>query len=618
MKLKEKDIIFFTRLFLTLLTAAAAYLFPAENKINLLLYIIPYIIIGYDILYRAARNILRGQFLDENFLMAIASIGAFLIGEYPEAIAVLFLYQIGEYFQNYAVEKSRNSIKHLINLRPDYVNVIREGKISVSFPDDVKIGETIEIKPGEKIPLDGIITEGYTSVETAYLTGESIPSDLSAGDKVYSGCVNINGLIRVLVTAEYKESTVSKILDLVENVSDKKAKSENFITKFARIYTPAVVIFAVLLAVLPPLVLKEDFIHWLHRALMFIVVSCPCALVISVPLSFFGGIGGASKCGILIKGANYMETLAKIKTVVFDKTGTLTKGSFIVTAVHPQNISEEKLLYYAACAEYHSNHPVAKSILKANKIKIDKSIILSVIEIPGKGINAIVSGKNIHIGNAALMKDIKAVFDINEKSGTVIHIAADGSYLGYIIIKDEIKSESAEAIKLLHKNGIEKITMLTGDLKEVGEEIANILGIDEVYTQLMPADKVEIMEEIILKQPKNKFTAFVGDGINDAPVLMRSDVGIAMGGFGSDAAIEAADVVLMDDNPKKIASAIKISRKTIKIVKQNIIFALSVKAFILIMSALGITGMWLAIFADVGVSIIAILNAMRCFYSTKT
>lgn len=584
---------------------------PISEKIKAVLYLLPYLIVGWDILWKAVRNIARGQIFDENFLMSLATVGAFALGDYIEAAAVMLFYQIGELFQSIAVGKSRKSIASLMDIRPDSATVLRDGKELTVSPEEVGKGETIIVKAGEKIPLDGIVLEGNTTVNTAALTGESLPIDISAGDRVVSGSVNLSGVITVKTESLYSESTVAKILDLVENSSAKKAKTENFITRFARYYTPSVVASAVLLAVLPPLISGGGWADWLNRALIFLVVSCPCALVISVPLSFFGGIGGASKQGILIKGANYTEVLAKVNTVVFDKTGTLTKGIFKVTAVHPESMSEAELLDVAAAAESYSNHPIAESIITAHGGHIDRARIGKVTEHAGMGVEAEIDGRDIFAGNGKLMELIGAKWHDCHIKGTVIHISEGKNYLGHIVISDEIKPDSKTAVAGLKALGINKTVMLTGDRKEIGEAVGKELCLDEVQAELLPDGKVSAVEKLIDKKSP---LAFVGDGINDAPVLARADIGIAMGGMGSDAAIEVADVVLMDDKPSKLPEAIKIARKTMSIVWQNIIFALTVKAFVLILGAVGIAGMWLAIFADVGVTVLAILNAMRAMH----
>lgn len=590
-------------------------LFPGINPgiVLLSIYLTAYLIVGGDVVLKAVKNILNGQIFDENFLMSIATIGAFIIGEYPEGVAVMLFYQIGELFQDYAVNKSRKSIADLMDIRPDYANIKRGNKIIRVDPDEVKVGEIIIIKPGEKIALDGKVASGNSTINTSALTGESLPREVSEGDEVLSGCINMSGVITVKVSKEFGESTVSKILDLVENASSKKSESEKFITKFAKYYTPAVVIIAAFLAVIPPLILKDAvFYDWLYRALIFLVISCPCALVISIPLGFFGGIGGASAHGVLVKGSNYLEALSKTETVVFDKTGTLTKGVFNVTEIVTEGITKEELLEMAAYAESYSNHPISVSLLKAYGKKIDSSKISDVEEIPGHGVKAAVYNKIILAGNAKLMKSKGIKYaDSDNITGTIVHIAIDGIYKGYIVISDEIKADSKKAIENLKKLGIQKTVMLTGDSRKVGEKVAEELGLDLVYAELLPGDKVEKVEKLLAEKPKNKNLSFVGDGINDAPVLARADVGIAMGGLGSDAAIEAADIVIMNDEPSKIATTIKIAKKTLNIVRQNIFFALIVKLIVLILGAGGIATMWEAIFADVGVSVLAILNAMR-------
>ena len=590
---------------------------------ELVIYAVPYVIAGFDVLKTAFINLIHGQIFDEKFLMMVATVGAFATGEYPEASLVMLFYQIGELFQSIAVGRSRKSIAKLMDIRPDSATVIREGQEIEVSPDEVEVGETIIVKPGEKIPLDGVIIEGESSVNQAALTGESAPVDKAFSDNVISGTLNLTGVIKVRTTSTFGQSTVSKILELVENASDKKAKVENFITKFARYYTPIVVIAALVLGTVPPLFMGigdvEIWKTWLTRACVFLVVSCPCALVVSVPLSFFGGIGGASKDGILIKGAGYMEVLSKIDTVVFDKTGTLTKGVFAVDDIHPNLISSAELLDIAACCESFSSHPVAQSIVRAHEDHIDKALVGEVTEIAGKGVKAVVEGKTYYCGNGQLMEMCGADWHDCHLTGTIIHIARiDGNvcdYLGHIVINDQIKEDSEEAVKSLKSVGVKRLIMLTGDKKTVAENVANKLGLTAFFAELLPADKVARMEEI-LSDGKGK-VAFVGDGINDAPVLMRADCGIAMGAMGSDAAIESADIVLMDDKPSKIGDAVKIARKTMRIVWENIIFALGVKVVILVLGALGIANMWLAVFGDVGVLIIAILNAMRCMRRLK-
>ena len=583
-----------------------------NELVNNIIYIIAYVIVGFEIVKKAIKNIIRGKLFDENFLMTIATLGAFGIGEFPEAVAVMLFYQIGESFQDYAVDKSRKSITSLINIRPDYANVERNGKLLKVNPDDVKIGEIVVIKPGEKIPLDGNIIEGRSSIDTKALTGESLPKDVVEGEDVLSGCINLNSVIKVKVTKEYGESTVSKILDLVENASSKKSKSENFITKFAQYYTPIVVIVAVFLVVLPTLIIKDAvFSDWLYRAFSFLVVSCPCALVISIPLSFFGGIGGASKMGVLIKGSNYLEAIANTEIVVFDKTGTLTEGVFEVQQVNAIGISEEELLKLTAYSENYSNHPIAASIKKAYNKEIDEKQIIKTQELSGLGIAAKIRKQDVLVGNEKLMDEKQIKFTKCNDIGTTLYVAIDKKYVGCIVIADKIKYDAIKTIKELKKNNIKKITMLTGDKKEVGEYVAKMLGIEKVYTELLPDGKVEKVEELMREKSEKGKLVFVGDGINDAPVLAVSDIGIAMGGLGSDAAIEVADVVFMTDEPSKIVDTIYLSKKTMRIVKENIIFAIMVKMLVLVLSALGISTMWEAVFADVGVSVIAIINALR-------
>lgn len=606
-------------------TLADVFLLPSGGKweiLKLAIYLVPYFVIGYDILWRSAVNISHGQVFDENFLMVVATLGALCIGFFPdteeqyrEAVFVMLFYQVGELFQSVAVGKSRKSISSLMDIRPDCAYIERDGELVPVDPETVAVGDIITVRPGEKIPLDGIVTEGTSDLNTVALTGEADPRAVAAGDAVISGCVNMSGVIKVKVTHTFGESTVSKILELVENSSENKSKSEQFITKFARIYTPAVVIAAVLLAVLPPLVIPGSFIAnfptWLIRALTFLVISCPCALVISVPLSFFGGIGGASKKGILVKGSNYLETLSKVKTAVFDKTGTLTKGTFSVTEIHPENITEEQLLHLAAHAEAFSNHPIAVSLRIAYGKPVNMDAVADVSEITGRGVKAKVDGKTVYAGNAALMQETGLTPAACPAPGTVIHVSYDGKYAGYLLISDTPKETSKAAIAALKECGVERIVMLTGDRKETTEAISKELSIDEYHAGLLPADKVDMVEKLLSENRTDGKLAFVGDGINDAPVLMRADVGIAMGALGSDAAIEAADIVLMDDDPAKIAEAMKISRLTLRIVRQNIVFALAVKAAVLLLGALGLAPMWLAVFADVGVAFLAILNAMR-------
>lgn len=611
MSKKQKKVLIRIALSTVLLIACVVIEHIIEPKwyIALPLFLIPYFVIGYDVLLKSARNIAHGQVFDENFLMAVATIGALATGEYPEAVFVMLFYQVGEFFQSWAVGKSRKSISALMDIRPDYANLIKDGETTEVDPYDVMIDDIILIKPGEKIPLDGEIIEGSTSIDTAALTGEALPKDATVGDKVVSGCVNLNGLIKVRVTSEFGESTVNKILELIEDSSSNKAASEDFITKFARYYTPIVVISAVLLAFIPP-IFVGNILMWIQRALTFLVISCPCALVISIPLSFFGGIGGASRKGILIKGSCYLENLSKAEIAVFDKTGTLTEGSFNVTAVHPVNISEEELLKYCAYAESYSTHPIAISVKSYYGKEIDLGLIENVEEIAGHGIKATIDGHEVLAGNKKLCDMFGITPEPCEKIGTILHICIDRKYAGHIIISDSIKKNSAQMIKDLKANGV-KTVMLTGDRDEVGKDVANTLGLDEAHTELLPADKVQIVEKLFNEKSKNGKLIFSGDGINDAPVLARADIGIAMGGIGSDASIEAADVVIMDDDIGKIGEAVKISKRTLKIVKENIVFALGIKISFLLLGAFGFTTMWMAVFADVGVSVIAILNSMR-------
>lgn len=593
-------------------------LLPVSGWPRLLAFLVPYGVIGWDVLWRAVRNIAHGQVFDENFLMALATVGALAIGEYPEAVFVMLFYQVGELFQSYAVDQSRKSITALMDIRPDYANMEGpDGQLEQVDPEDVAVGDTIVIKAGERIPLDGVVLEGSSTVDTAALTGESLPRQVESGDDVISGCVNLSGLLKVRVTKAFEESTVAKILDLVENSASKKAKAENFITKFARYYTPIVVLAAVALALLPPLLTSIQWVDSIQRALNFLVVSCPCALVISVPLSFFGGIGGASKDGILVKGGNYLEVLARTEIVVFDKTGTLTRGVFNVTAIHPDHCDQGQLLELAALAECWSDHPISRSLKEAYGREIDSSRVSSVEEVAGRGVKAVVDGHTICAGNDKLMEDIGVSWHPCHRVGTTVHVASDGVYLGHIVISDEVKPDAKEAVAALKAAGVRKTVMLTGDAQAVGEDVAKQLGLDEVHTQLLPADKVERVEELLKEVSPKGALAFVGDGINDAPVLSRADIGIAMGGLGSDAAIEAADIVLMDDKPSKIAHAIRIARRTLSIVRQNIVFALAVKLLVLVLSAVGLVSMWAAVFADVGVSVIAILNAMRALKAGK-
>lgn len=605
------------RILLAAVLWIVVWLLPLDGYLKLIAFLVPYLVIGYDVLWSAVRNILHGQVFDENFLMAVASIGAFCVAQYPEAVAVLLFYQVGELFQSLAVGKSRKSIAALMDIRPDFARVLRDGKEESVDPQTVEVGETIVIKPGERVPLDAVVTKGETAVDTSALTGESLPCDKHVGDNVISGSINLNGLIEAKVRTAYAESTVSRVLDLVENSAAKKARAEAFITRFAKYYTPCVVIAAVLLAVLPPLILKQSFSEWITRALTFLVVSCPCALVISVPLSFFGGIGGASKLGILIKGANDLEALSKVDTVVFDKTGTLTQGRFEVTAVHAQEMSEAELLDIAALAESYSNHPIALSIIKAHGGHLDRSRVSSIEESSGYGVTAVIDGKKVSVGNDKLMHRAGVQWKDCHLPGTTVHIAADGVYMGHIVISDTVKPDAKEAILALKNNGVRKTVMLTGDNKKNGEAVAAELGLDEAKTQLLPDEKVAAVEELLQQKPDKRTLAFVGDGINDAPVLARADVGIAMGALGSDAAIEAADIVLMDDRLTGLSKAMRISRKTMRIVHQNIVFSLLVKLAVLVLGALGLANMWFAVFADVGVMVLAILNAMRALHIQK-
>lgn len=621
MSKKQKKMLI--RIVITAVMVLILQFISVSGLLQLALYLAAYLIIGYDILRKAGKGILNRRVFDENFLMAIATVGAFALaiysgsGDYNEAIAVMLFYQIGELFQSYAVGKSRRNISALMDIRPDYANIERDGKLEKTDPDEVAVDSIIVVQPGEKVPLDGIVLEGTSSLNTSALTGESLPRDVKAGDEIISGCINMTGVLRIRTTKEFEESTVSKILELVENSSSRKSKSENFITKFARVYTPAVCYGALALAVLPPLIQllflgqEAAWSMWIYRALTFLVISCPCALVISIPLSFFAGIGGASKAGVLIKGSNYMETLSQAKYVVFDKTGTLTQGVFEVTGIHHNKMEEAKLLEYAALAECASSHPISKSLQKAYGKEIDRSRVEDIQEISGEGILAKVDKREVAAGNSKLMKRLGIAYRDCHKVGTIIHMAVDGAYAGHIVISDVIKPNAEKAVKRLKKSGVEKTVMLTGDAKAVAEQVAETLGIDEVYSELLPAGKVEKAEELLAKKGTKAKLAFVGDGINDAPVLTRADIGIAMGAMGSDAAIEAADVVLMDDDPMKISKAIRISRKCLGIVYQNIVFALVIKFACLGLGALGIANMWFAIFADVGVMVIAVLNAIR-------
>ncbi len=596
---------------------------PVEGWILFVLYMIPYLVIGYDILKKAVKGIMNRQVFDENFLMAVATVGAIALGDYKEGVAVMLFYQIGELFQSYAVGKSRRNISELMDIRPDYANVEQDGEFVQVDPDEVEIGTVILVKPGEKIPIDGIVTEGASSLNTSALTGESLPREAKVGDEVISGCINMTGLLKIRTTKEFGESTVSKILELVENSSSRKSRSENFISRFARVYTPAVCYGAVALALLPPIVrmlfmgLPADFGTWIYRALTFLVISCPCALVISIPLSFFAGIGGASKEGVLVKGSNYLETLSQTKYVVFDKTGTMTQGVFEVSGIYPAALSKEELVEYAACAESYSSHPISKSLQKAYGREIDKNRVTDVKEISGKGVTAQVDDRLVAAGNGKLMDQLGVPYTVCNEVGTLVYVAVDGKFAGCILISDLLKPHAREAIVALKKAGVTRTVMLTGDTKRVADAVAAELGIHEVCSELLPADKVSRVEELLAQKSEKEKLAFVGDGINDAPVLSRADIGIAMGALGSDAAIEAADIVLMDDDPLKIAKAIKISRKCIRIVYENIYFAIGIKVICLILGALGIANMWAAIFADVGVMVIAVLNAIRALFGKK-
>ena len=593
---------------------------PLEGYIRFICYMVPYLVIGYDVLRKAIKGILNRQVFDENFLMAVATVGAIALGDYKEGVSVMLFYQIGELFQSYAVGKSRRNISELMDIRPDYANVEKDGELEQVDPDEVEVGTVIVVQPGEKVPIDGVITEGSSTLNTSALTGESLPREAKAGDEVISGCINMTGLLKIQTTREFGESTVSKILELVENSSSRKSRSETFISKFARYYTPAVCYGALALAILPPIVrilalgLAPEWGDWIYRALTFLVISCPCALVISIPLSFFAGIGGASHEGVLVKGSNYLETMAQTKYVVFDKTGTMTQGVFEVSGVHHNTIPEEQLLEYAALAECSSSHPISKSLQKAYGKPIDRNRVTDIEEISGHGVKAKVDGVEVAVGNAKLMKQMDLSYSECHEVGTIVHVAVDGTYAGHILISDQLKPHAKQAIQDLKRAGITKTVMLTGDMKRVADQVAAELGIDEVHSELLPADKVAKVEELLAKKGEKEKLAFVGDGINDAPVLSRADIGIAMGALGSDAAIEAADVVLMDDDPQKIAKAIKISRKCLRIVYENIYFALGIKAICLILGALGIANMWMAIFADVGVMVIAVLNAIRALF----
>lgn len=620
MNKKQKKMLI--RIIIAAVLIVAFSLLPAEGYLRFGLFMIPYLVIGYDILKKAFKGILNKQVFDENFLMAVATVGAILLGDYSEGVAVMLFYQIGELFQSYAVGKSRRNISELMDIRPDYANIEKDGTLEQVDPDEVEIGTIIVVQPGEKVPIDGMITEGTSTLNTSALTGESLPRDAKAGDEVISGCINMTGLLKIRTTKEFGESTVSKILELVENSSSRKSKSENFISKFAKYYTPAVCYGALALAFIPPIVLlimgkPAMWGDWIYRALTFLVISCPCALVISIPLSFFAGIGGASNQGILVKGSNYLETLAQTKYVVFDKTGTMTQGVFEVSGIHHNEMPDEKLLEYAALAECSSSHPISKSLQKAYGKPIDRNRVTDIEEISGNGVIAKVDGISVAAGNTKLMNRLGIAYQDCHHVGTVVHMAIDGKYAGHILISDIIKPHAKEAIAELKKAGISKTVMLTGDSKRVADQVAEELGIQEVYSELLPADKVSRVEELLNQKSEKDKLAFVGDGINDAPVLSRADIGIAMGALGSDAAIEAADIVLMDDDPLKISKAIKIARKCIRIVYENIYFAIGIKILCLILGALGIANMWMAIFADVGVMIIAVLNAIRTLFVKK-
>ena len=621
MNKKQKKMLI--RIIVAAILVVAFSLLPIEGYVKFGLFMIPYLVIGYDILKKAGKGIMNRQVFDENFLMAVATMGAILLGDYKEGVSVMLFYQIGELFQSYAVGKSRRNISDLMDIRPDYANIEKDGKLEQVDPDEVEIGSIIVVQPGEKVPIDGIVVEGSSTLNTSALTGESVPQDAKCGDEIVSGCINMSGVLKIQTTKEFGESTVSKILDLVENASSQKSRSENFISKFAKYYTPAVCYGAVALAVLPPLVrmlfmgLLPEWGDWIYRALTFLVISCPCALVISIPLSFFAGIGGASKAGVLVKGSNYLETLSKTKYVVFDKTGTMTQGVFEVSGAHHNEMEEAKLLEYAALAECSSSHPISKSLQKAYGKEIDRSRVTDMEEISGNGVTAKVDGVSVAAGNEKLMEKLGIEFVACSHVGTVVHMAVDGKYAGHILISDTVKPHAKQAIKELKKCGVKKTIMLTGDRKNVADYVAKGLGIQEVYSELLPVDKVSKVEALLANKTEKEKLAFVGDGINDAPVLSRADVGIAMGAMGSDAAIEAADIVLMDDDPLKIATAIHIARKCIRIVYENIYFAIGIKLICLLLGALGIANMWMAIFADVGVMVIAVLNAIRALFVKK-
>ena len=618
MNKKQKKMLI--RIIVAAILVVAFSLLPIEGYVKFGLFMIPYLVIGYDILKKAGKGIMNRQVFDENFLMAVATMGAILLGDYKEGVSVMLFYQIGELFQSYAVGKSRRNISDLMDIRPDYANIEKDGKLEQVDPDEVEIGSIIVVQPGEKVPIDGIVVEGSSTLNTSALTGESVPQDAKGGDEIVSGCINMSGVLKIQTTKEFGESTVSKILDLVENASSQKSRSENFISKFAKYYTPAVCYGAVALAVLPPLVrmlfmgLSPEWGDWIYRALTFLVISCPCALVISIPLSFFAGIGGASKAGVLVKGSNYLETLSQTKYVVFDKTGTMTQGVFEVSGVHHNEVEEAKLLEYAVLAECSSSHPISKSLQKAYGKEIDRSRVTDMEEISGNGVTAKVDGVSVAAGNEKLMEKLGIEFVACSHVGTVVHMAVDGKYAGHILISDTVKPHAKQAIKELKKCGVKKTIMLTGDRKNVADYVAKDLGIQEVYSELLPGDKVSKVEALLANKTEKEKLAFVGDGINDAPVLSRADVGIAMGAMGSDAAIEAADIVLMDDDPLKIATAIHIARKCIRIVYENIYFAIGIKLICLLLGALGIANMWMAIFADVGVMVIAVLNAIRALF----
>lgn len=618
---KQKKVLI--RIIIAAVLVIALQFIPVKGYVRFGLYMIPYFVIGYDILKKAGKGILNRQIFDENFLMAVATIGAIALGDYKEGTAVMLFYQIGELFQSYAVGKSRRNISDLMDIRPDYANVEKDGELEQVDPDEIEIGTVIVVQPGEKVPIDGVVVEGTSSLNTSALTGESVPREVSVDDEIISGCINMTGLLKIRTKKEFGESTVSKILELVENASSRKSRSENFISKFAKIYTPAVCYGALALAILPPIVrmafmgLAPEWGDWVYRALTFLVISCPCALVISIPLSFFAGIGGASREGVLVKGSSFLETLSQTKIVVFDKTGTMTKGVFEVNGIHHSPYKDEELLEYAALAESYSTHPISKSLQRAYGKPIDKNRVSDVEEIGGHGLTAKVDGKVVAAGNAKLMKKLGIEYHDCSHVGTIVHVAIDGKYAGHILISDVIKEHAAEAIAALKKSGIEKTVMLTGDAKNVADHVAAQLGIDEVCSELLPGDKVEKVEELLTKKSEKDKLAFVGDGINDAPVLSRADIGIAMGALGSDAAIEAADIVLMDDDPLKISKAIRISRKCIRIVYENIYFAIGIKVICLVLGALGIANMWFAIFADVGVMILAVLNAIRTLFVKK-